>query len=177
MFKAKDIMTTHVVAVGLDDTIDYAISLMVKHRISGLPVLDEQGCPVGIVSEFDLLELICEGHTEEAKVRHYMSPGLYGVAETDSWVVVADMFRSKHVRRLPVLRDGKLVGIVTRHDLVHAIRDARQQVRRKLSRRVCQTAGQTGTQDAPAVAPAGDYTGERVLKCSPFPPGEGTHVG
>ena len=43
MFKAKDIMTTHVVTVSVDDTIDYAIYLMVKHRISGLPVVDKRG--------------------------------------------------------------------------------------------------------------------------------------
>ena len=142
MFKAKDIMTTHVVAVGLNDTIDHAISLMVKHRISGLPVVDQQGCPLGIVSEFDLLELICEGHPEDDTVSHYMSSGLFGVAEEDSWVHVADMFREKHVRRLPVLRDGKLVGIVTRHDLVHAIRDTRQQLQRKLAQCGRQTARQ-----------------------------------
>jgi len=134
MFKAKDIMTTHVVAVDADDTIDYAISLMVKHRISGLPVVNKQGRPPGIVSEFDLLELICEGHSEEETVARYMSPGLFGVAGDDNWVQVADMFREKHVRRLPVLREGKLVGIVSRHDLVHAIRDARRQIRLGLSR-------------------------------------------
>ena len=54
MFHAKDIMTSHVVAVRADDTVDHAITLMVKHRISGLPVLDKDNRPVGIVSEFDL---------------------------------------------------------------------------------------------------------------------------
>lgn len=146
MFKAQDIMTTHVVTVNVDHTIDQAITLMVKHRISGLPVLDREGRPVGIISEFDLLELICEGQTERDKVSHYMSRGLFGVAEQDSWVTVADMFREKHVRRLPVLRDGKLVGIVTRHDLMHAIRDARQRVRQDLSQRVCRTTRQANTE-------------------------------
>lgn len=155
MFTVKDIMTTHVVAVEADDTIDHAISLMMKHRISGLPVLDQQGHPVGIVSEFDLLELICEGQTILADVRRYMSADLYGVAETDSWVVVADMFRSKHVHRLPVLRDGKLVGIITCHDLVHAIRDARQQIREKLSEGR-QTPGQASAEIVRAVAPVED---------------------
>jgi CBS domain-containing protein len=129
MFKAKDIMTTHMVSVSIEDTVDHAILLMVKHRISGLPVTDEQGCPQGIVSEFDLLELICEGGTEEGSVYNYMSPHLFAVEEEDSWVHVADMFRTHHVRRLPVLRDGKLVGIITRHDLMRAIRDARHQLR------------------------------------------------
>ena len=113
MFKAKDLMTTHVVTVNVDDTVDHAIALMVRHRISGLPVLDRRGYPVGIVSEFDLLELITDGQTEQQEVSHCMSNELFGVAEEDSWISVADMFRQKRVRRLPVLRDGKLVGIVS----------------------------------------------------------------
>ena len=132
MFKARDIMTTHVVAVSEDDTVDYAISLMVKHRISGLPVLDHYGCPTGVVSEYDLMELACEGTADAELVRDYASAGLFGVNEDDSWVTVADMLRDRHVRRLPVLRDGRLVGIVSRHDLIHAIRDARQHLRQQL---------------------------------------------
>jgi CBS domain-containing protein len=150
MFKAKDLMTTHVVTVDVDDTIDQAITLMVKHRISGLPVLDREGRPIGIVSEFDLLELICEGQTEQDKVSHYMSPELFGVVEEDSWVAVADMFREKHVRRLPVLRDGKLVGIVTRHDLMHAIRDVRQRLHQQLADKTSNTPRPVGAETAPA---------------------------
>lgn len=135
MFKVEDIMTTHVVAVAANDTIDHAISLMVKHRISGLPVIDEDGRPLGVVSEFDLLELICEGHNETDTVSHFMSVDLWSVEAGDSWVRVADVFREKHVRRLPVLQDGRLVGIVTRHDLMHAIRDARQQIRKSAASR------------------------------------------
>jgi CBS domain-containing protein len=132
MFQARDIMTTHVVCVRTDDTIDRAIALMVRHRISGLPVLDPEGRPVGIISEFDLLALICEGLNEKERVSRYMSPDLVGVEEEDCWTTVADIFRSKHIRRLPVMRQGKLVGIVTRHDLMHAIRDARQRLRNQL---------------------------------------------
>lgn len=131
MFQVKNIMMTHVVSVSVDDTIDQAIYLMVKHRISGLPVLDEHGALQGIVSEFDLLELICEGHTEQGKISQYMSADIVSVNEDDNWVHVVDVLRSHRVRRLPVLRDGRLVGIVTRHDLLHAIRDARQQIHRR----------------------------------------------
>jgi CBS domain-containing protein len=140
MFRAKDLMTTHVISVAPEDTIDRAVALMVRHRISGLPVVDQEGCPVGIVSEFDLLELICEGETEQEQVSHYMTRGLVSVNEEDSWVAVADLFREKRIRRLPVLRDGKLAGIITRHDLMHAIRDARLQIRRKLRRKAGQNA-------------------------------------
>lgn len=153
MFKAKDIMTARVVAVDVNDTVDRAIGLMIKHRISGLPVLDQQGCPVGIISEFDLLELICAGETEHDKVSYYMSPELWSVAEEDSWVTVADVFRTKRIRRLPVLRDGILVGIITRHDLMHAIRDARRQIRRELPQEARQRARKAVANPAPGALP------------------------
>ena len=140
MFQARDIMTTHIVTVTVDDTIDRAIGLMVKHRISGLPVVGQEGQLVGVISEFDLLELICDGQPEHDQVVHFMSPQPWHVTEDDTWVTVVDLFRAKRVRRLPVLRDGKLVGIVTRHDLMHAIRDARRQIHRDLA----QTSRQAG---------------------------------
>jgi len=134
VFKARDIMTTDVVTVELDDTVDYAVSLLVKHRISGLPVLDKAGSLVGIISEFDLLGLICDSRTEKDQVCHYMSTELCKVVENDNWVSVADTFRLNHIRRLPVVRDDKLVGIIARHDLMRAIQNARRQIRRELSR-------------------------------------------
>ncbi|MHB8865448.1 MAG: CBS domain-containing protein [Pirellulaceae bacterium] len=150
MFHARDIMTTHIVTVMADDTIDTAIGLMVKHRISGLPVVDHAGQLVGIISEFDLLELICDGQPAQDRVGHFMSPNPCGVTEDDTWVTVVDLFRAKRVRRLPVLRDAKLVGIVTRHDLMHAIRDARRQIQRELT----QEARQRGKTVSPAQGPA-----------------------
>ncbi len=136
MFKAKDIMTADVVTVEPDDTVDHAMLLMVKHRISGLPVVDASGCPLGIVSEFDLLELACEGQADAEAVSNYMSAGMFALEQDDNWVHVADMFRTHHVRRLPVLNDGKLIGIVTRHNLMQAILDTRQQMQRRVGENV-----------------------------------------
>ena len=133
MFKAKNIMTTDVVTVKLDDTIDQAISLLVEHQISGLPVLDNAGNLVGIITEFDLLELICDSRAEKDKVCHYMATDVCSVGEDDNWVDVADTFRSNRIRRLPVTRDGKLVGIIARHDLMHAIQEGRCRIRQELS--------------------------------------------
>jgi CBS domain-containing protein len=159
MFKAKDLMTTHLVAVAVDDTIDYAIDLMVKHRISGLPVCDREGRPVGIISEFDLLEVLCEGQTEQDAVSHYMSPDLLSVAEEDTWVMLVDTFRQKRIRRLPVLRDGRLVGIVTRHDVMHAIRDARQRMRRQLTLEAGKTPRPDHAETEPPVCPNASRAG------------------
>ena len=139
MFQAKEIMTTNVVTVNVDDTIDEAVALLLEHQISGVPVLDEAGAVVGIVTEFDLLELICDCRTERDRVGHYMSSDVCTVAEDEDWVGVADVFRSHHVRRLPVTRDGRLVGIISRHDLMRAIRNAREQLHNELARNVIST--------------------------------------
>jgi signal-transduction protein with cAMP-binding, CBS, and nucleotidyltransferase domain len=107
---------------------------------------------MGIVSEFDLLELICEGRNEHCKVCDYMSAPPFSVCEEDSWVAVADVFRAKHIRRLPVLRDGMIVGIVSRHDLMRAIQDARRQIRQELAQPARQISGrQAITETMPAV--------------------------
>ena len=131
MFKTSDIMSSKVVTVDLDDTIDYAVSLLVKHEISGLPVLDKAGHVVGIISEFDLLELICDGRAAKDKICHYMSTEVCSVGPDDDWISVADMFRCNHIRRLPVTHDNQLVGIVSRHDLMRAIQDARRLIRQQ----------------------------------------------
>jgi predicted transcriptional regulator len=126
MFKAMHMMNSTILSVDPDDTIDYAISLLVKHRVSGLPVVDKAGCMVGVISEFDLLELICNCEDEKNKVSHYMSRDVCSVEEDTGWVEIADIFRSGHMRRLPVTREGKLVGIITRHDLIRTIQDSRK---------------------------------------------------
>ncbi len=133
MFKVKDIMNTTIVAIAENDTIDHAISLLVEHRISGLPVTDGDGCLVGVLSEFDLLELICDCRAEKDAVGHYMTRDVRSVDEELGWVEVADTFRRDHLRRLPVTRDGRLVGIVSRHDLMRAAQEARQRVRKALA--------------------------------------------
>lgn len=133
MLKAKDIMTSNVLTVDLDDTIDYAVSLLVKHRISGLPVLDKTQCLVGIVSEFDLLEAICESRPHKGKVCDYMSTEVCKVHEDDDWADVLHVFRSNQIRRLPVTRDHKLVGIISRHDFMRFMQQTRNRTRQEAS--------------------------------------------
>ena len=136
MLKAKHIMTSDVIAVDLDDTIDYAVSLLVKHRISGLPVLDKAQCLVGIISEFDLLESICDSRADKGKVCHYMSTEVCRVDENTDWAAVVNLFRSSQIRRLPVTSDDRLLGIISRHDLMRVIQQARNRTGQGLSQAV-----------------------------------------
>jgi CBS domain-containing protein len=133
MLAVKNIMDTNMVSVAPDDTIDHAISLLIEHRISGLAVTDKRGHLVGMLSEFDLRELMCDCRIEKNKVSDYMSSDVCKVSENASWTEVAELFRSNHWQRLPVTQGDKLVGIISRHDLMRFVQEARSQVRTALA--------------------------------------------
>ncbi len=129
MFQAKDIMKSDVISVLPEDTVDHAISLLVDNQVSGLPVVDADGSLVGVITEFDLLELICDCSDGKGRVADYMSSDVCSVDEETDWVAVADMLRERRMRRLPVTRNGRLVGIVARHDLIRVIQGSRKRLR------------------------------------------------
>ena len=127
MFQAKDVMSTFLFTVDPDDTIETAISLMLKHGLSGLPVLDMTGHLLGIISEFDLLDLVWDPQTNKDKVYHYMTREVHKVDENEDLSAVAELFRILSIRRLPVMQGDKLVGVISRRDLLRYVRKVREQ--------------------------------------------------
>jgi len=126
MLKAADMMTESVVTVDPNDTVDRAVSLMVRYAISGLPVVDQLGQLVGIISEFDLLELLSDCQAGKEKVCDYMSTELRTVTEETDCREVVRILRSTRLKRLPVTQNGTLVGIISRHDLIRSIQKERR---------------------------------------------------
>ena len=122
---AKDLMTSDLIVVGPDDPIDKAISTMLKYGVSGLPVADSAGRLLGVISEFDLLDLVWDPKTAQDKVYQYMTRDVHTVAEDADLTGMAETFRTMSIRRLPVVRDGIVVGIVSRRDLLRHILQAR----------------------------------------------------
>ncbi len=109
---AHEIMTRGVVTVGPETPLDEIARLLVQRQITGVPVVDAYGRVLGIVSEFDL---IAKRGRVAADV---MSTDVLAVSEDTPAETIADLIARQRVRRVPVLRDGRLVGIVTRADLV-----------------------------------------------------------
>ncbi|GGD38094.1 histidine kinase [Aureimonas glaciei] len=149
MLTARDVMTTEVVTVGPQDTVKNVALLMTTYGISAVPVVDDGGL-IGIVSEGDLLhrdELGTCGHHRSwwlelltgnaALAAEYIKSHAQHVADVmtdrvftttpDTPVAeIAEILETKRVKRLPVMKDGKVVGIVSRANLVSAIAKAQR---------------------------------------------------
>lgn len=108
-----EVMTRDVLTVRPDQPVDAAIGLFLRHRITGVPVVDEAAHVVGVVSESDVLGK--RGRT----CREVMSTTLHTCTVATSVEEAAEELLRSRIRRMPVLdAEGRLVGIVTRMDLV-----------------------------------------------------------
>lgn len=112
---ARDVMTTSVVAVNPDTTREELIKVLSMHDVSGVPVL-ENGKLVGIVTEDDILS-----KPAAEKVKDMMTRNVITVNEKDSVYRVASILIRNRVKRVPVMSDSLLIGIISRHDLVRAL--------------------------------------------------------
>jgi CBS domain-containing protein len=109
---ARDIMTTDVRTVEASTSVEAAARVMFEQAISGMPVVDENGMLIGVVSEFDVLARGGES------VGDIMTRSVITVGEDTDPETVARMLTEQQIRRLPVVRDGQVVGIISRSDLV-----------------------------------------------------------
>jgi CBS-domain-containing membrane protein len=142
--KAADVMTQTVVSVAPDTSVTEAVRIMLQRDISGLPVVDELGQLVGIVTEGDFLRraetgterrrprwltfLLGQGrlaqeyvHTHGRKVAEVMTPDVVSVDEHTPLGEIVRLMERHHIKRVPVTRNGKLVGIVSRANLLRAM--------------------------------------------------------
>jgi CBS-domain-containing membrane protein len=109
---ARDIMTTHVISIEPDASVRDAARLLSTYHISGVPVLDVDGAMLGLVTEADLISK--DGKT----VADIMSRRVLSVSDDTPVDQIAQMLTSNGYKRLPITRNGRLVGIVSRADIV-----------------------------------------------------------
>ena len=141
---ARDVMTRDVVSVTSDAPVRKIASLLVKNRISAVPVVDSSGAPIGIVSEGELigrreaerearqdwwLTTLAEGEAVNPEslaslilnyptARDVMSAPAITVGEETSLAEIAEILTTHRIKRVPVILDDRVVGIVSRADLV-----------------------------------------------------------
>ncbi len=119
LFTAAEIMTTEVVAVGPEMPIEEAVELFEVHKLSGFPVVDDQLNLLGIITEYDLLQRL--GTLEmQGKVADFMTTDVTTTGTGTTLVELIDTLVSTRFRRVPVTTDGKLVGIISRRDVLFA---------------------------------------------------------
>jgi len=123
--RIREFMDTVVPTLEPDMPIMKAVDYLLRHRVTGAPVVNNEGRLLGMISETDLLRLLTQGvHTpadEDATVADYMTTEVVTVAPTADIYYVAGIFLSKNFRRLPVVENGKVVGAITRFDLLRVI--------------------------------------------------------
>jgi CBS domain-containing protein len=112
---AKEIMTRDIITVAPDLTVRKLAMTLVKNQISGAPVAGKNGKIVGIVSEADIVA------KKGKDVKAIMSKKVISVAEDTPVEEIAQLMTKHKIKRLPVMNGGKVVGIVSRADIVNAI--------------------------------------------------------
>lgn len=112
---AKDIMTKKVITVAPSASLKDLAKVLIKNRISGAPVADKNGKILGVVSEADLVA------KKGRQVKSVMSVKVISIDEDTPVEKIASLMTTHRIKRLPVLRGEKLVGIVSRADIVRAI--------------------------------------------------------
>jgi CBS domain-containing protein len=118
MYVAKAVMTENVISISAAATVQEAIRLLVRHRISGAPVVDEAQQLVGIISEFQLMEIVFEPDLKSRPVADFMTKDVITVGEGALLSEVVSLFVVHRIRRLPVVRNGTLVGLIARRDVL-----------------------------------------------------------
>ncbi|HWP96806.1 MAG TPA: CBS domain-containing protein [Syntrophomonadaceae bacterium] len=145
--EAKDIMTTDVITVGPEDKIEDVAQILVEHKISGVPVVDAEGQILGVITEKDLMVRASElkvpfyltlfdsiiflenpiRFNNEIKkytatrVREAMTGKVVVVEEDCPVTKIVEVMQTREINRVPVVKQGNLVGIITRNDILKAL--------------------------------------------------------
>jgi CBS domain-containing protein len=123
---ARDYMETQVVTFTPDMEVMTAINDLVKHNISGAPVLDADGKVVGVLSEKDCLKVALTAGYEGVPagiVSEYMTHNAITVEPDTPILEIASRFLDSAIKRYPVVKNGKLVGQISRADVLRAINE------------------------------------------------------
>lgn len=175
--KASDIMTRSVVTATADMPVREAVAVLAAHSVTSLPVVDDDGQIIGIVSEVDLLRSRLphdpraqvrphrDGADPAPTVRDVMSEMAICLSENADAADLAEVLVDNRVRAVPILRGSELVGIVSRRDLLRTLLRDDAAIRTDIRERLAAYAGEPDrwkvTVDQGIVEVRGHFAGER----------------
>ncbi|HEG43523.1 MAG TPA: CBS domain-containing protein [Phycisphaerales bacterium] len=128
MSELEEMMSANVVTITEETTIPEAIALLVKHNITGLPVVDKTMKLIGIISEKDILKIAYSFQTKKYDssnpantIQSVMSTDIVSFDINDRISDICKCLMESEFRRVPILKDGRVVGIVSRKDLLEIL--------------------------------------------------------
>ena len=123
--KIGDYMDTVVPTLSPETQVMKAVDFLLRHRVTGAPVVDPAGGLLGIITEKDLLRWVTEGVNGEphsaATVAEFMTGEVVTIPPSADIYYAAGLFLNNSFRRLPVIENGKIVGAITRYDLLRVV--------------------------------------------------------
>jgi CBS domain-containing protein len=132
---AADIMARRLVTLSPEFSVIRAMRTLLENRCSGAPVLDADGRLCGIVSELDCMRILASGqfsqesHDEDARVKDVMTAEVITIEPDVDLFGIAHRFLGNSIRRLPVVERGRLVGMVSRRDVLTGVEKMRAETR------------------------------------------------
>lgn len=139
MDRVSDIMTRNVVTLSPDDSAEDAIETLVQQRISGAPVVDAEGRLLGVLTEYHLLKIASFPALTQQTVGELMTKAVWVIAEDADLTAAAELLAKHRIRRLPVVDQGRVVGVVSRRDIIqHLLMQRREFAGRKELPKLCE---------------------------------------
>jgi CBS domain-containing protein len=126
MFKAKTVMTTDILFVKRRTPIYEAMKILVDKNITGLPVVNDDMTLAGIISEKDALKLLYDIKDKAGNVEDFMTANICSFDVDDNLVDITECLINNNFRRVPITSEGKLVGIISRKDVIKYILQLRR---------------------------------------------------
>ncbi|WP_462320414.1 CBS domain-containing protein [Halochromatium sp.] len=132
---AKKAMSRGLVTLSPDMDVLEALRILVEQRLSGAPVVDQIGNLIGMLTERDCMQIALGAgyHSEDGgRVENFMTPSVVTVDADTPITEVAELFATSHFRRLPVMEQGRLIGIISRRDVLKQLEAAWQPDRHRI---------------------------------------------
>ena len=121
-----DYMARDLITFMPGDDIHVAVNVLLDERLSGAPVVDGRGRLVGVLSKKDCFEVVYNSSYHQewgGRVEEYMTREVTTIASGTDIIKAADLFMSSSFRRFPILRNGRMIGQISRADLLRALEE------------------------------------------------------
>jgi len=115
----RDIMKKEIIVAKISDRIQRISKILTEKKINNIPVINEKNELVGIVSEQDIIRIMGSENFMNMTAKDIMTKAVLSVKENDSLEYISKIFTERPFRRLPVIRAKKVVGVITREDIIN----------------------------------------------------------